>query len=27
VKGCYLSSSMGPGISIDTTAIETAAKT
>src|SRR5438093_5803868 len=26
VKGCYLSSSMGPGISIDTTAIETAAK-
>jgi large subunit ribosomal protein L1 len=26
VKGCYLSSSMGPGISLDTTAIETAAK-
>src|SRR2546421_2397148 len=26
VKGCYLSSTMGPGISIDTTAIETAAK-
>src|SRR5437763_5915673 len=26
VKCCYLSSSMGPGISIDTTAIETAAK-
>jgi large subunit ribosomal protein L1 len=26
VKGCYLSSSMGPGISIDTSAVETAAK-
>ena len=26
IKGCYLSSSMGPGISLDTTAIETAAK-
>src|SRR5580692_1320542 len=26
VKGCYLSSSMGPGISIDTSAIEAAAK-
>ena len=26
VKGCYLSSSMGPGISIDTSALETAAK-
>jgi large subunit ribosomal protein L1 len=26
VKGCYLSSSMGPGISIDTTAMEAAAK-
>ena len=26
VKGCYLSSSMGPGISIDTTAVEAAAK-
>src|SRR5437764_3569694 len=26
VKGCYLSSSMGPGISLDTTSIETAAK-
>jgi large subunit ribosomal protein L1 len=26
IKGCYLSSSMGPGIWIDTTAVETAAK-
>ena len=26
VKGCYLSSSMGPGIPIDTSAIEAAAK-
>src|SRR3954467_1194170 len=26
VKGCYLSSTMGPGISLDITAIETAAK-
>jgi len=26
VKGCYLSSTMGPGISIDTTAVEAAAK-
>jgi large subunit ribosomal protein L1 len=26
IKGCYLSSSMGPGIQIDTTAVETAAK-
>jgi large subunit ribosomal protein L1 len=26
VKGCYLSSTMGPGISIDTSAIEAAAK-
>src|SRR5215472_1059928 len=26
VKGCYLSSSMGPGISIDTSAVEVAAK-
>ena len=26
VKGCYLSSSMGPGISLDTAAIEAAAK-
>src|ERR1700757_105600 len=26
IKGCYLSSSMGPGIALDTTAIETAAK-
>ncbi|MFZ0803490.1 MAG: 50S ribosomal protein L1 [Terriglobales bacterium] len=26
VKGCYLSSSMGPGIAIDTSAIEAAAK-
>ena len=26
VKGCYLSSSMGPGIPIDTTAVEAAAK-
>lgn len=26
VKGCYLSSTMGPGISIDTSAVETAAK-
>ena len=26
VKGCYLSSTMGPGISLDTSAIETAAK-
>jgi large subunit ribosomal protein L1 len=26
IKGCYLSSSMGPGISLDTTSIETAAK-
>jgi large subunit ribosomal protein L1 len=26
IKGCYLSSTMGPGISLDTTAIEVAAK-
>ncbi len=26
IKGCYLSSSMGPGISLDVSAIETAAK-
>src|SRR5436305_1764895 len=26
IKGCYLSSSMGPGISLDTTAIEAASK-
>jgi large subunit ribosomal protein L1 len=26
IKGCYLSSTMGPGITLDTTAIETAAK-
>ena len=26
IKACYLSSSMGPGISLDTTPIETAAK-
>jgi large subunit ribosomal protein L1 len=26
IKGCYLSSSMGPGIALDTTPIETAAK-
>ena len=26
IKGCYLSSTMGPGISLDTTAVETAAK-
>jgi large subunit ribosomal protein L1 len=26
IKGCYLSSSMGPGISLDTSAIETASK-
>ena len=26
IKGCYLSSTMGPGISLDTTAIETSAK-
>jgi len=26
VKGCYLSSTMGPGIALDTTAIETASK-
>src|SRR3981081_1972039 len=26
IKGCYLSSSMGPGISLDTTSIETASK-
>jgi len=26
VKGCYLSSTMGPGISLDISAIETAAK-
>jgi large subunit ribosomal protein L1 len=26
IKGCYLSSTMGPGISLDTTAIETASK-
>jgi len=26
IKGCYLSSTMGPGISIDTTAVEAAAK-
>ena len=26
IKGCYLSSTMGPGISLDTTAIEAAAK-
>ena len=26
IRGCYLSSTMGPGIALDTTAIETAAK-
>jgi large subunit ribosomal protein L1 len=26
IKGCYLSSTMGPGIAIDTTAVEAAAK-
>jgi len=26
IKGCYLSSTMGPGIALDTSAIETAAK-
>ena len=26
IKGCYLSSTMGPGIALDTTSIETAAK-
>src|SRR5215510_8764849 len=26
IKGCYISSTMGPGIALDTTAIETAAK-
>jgi large subunit ribosomal protein L1 len=26
IKGCYLSSTMGPGIALDTTALETAAK-
>jgi large subunit ribosomal protein L1 len=26
VKGCYLSSSMGPGIPVDTSAVEAAAK-
>jgi large subunit ribosomal protein L1 len=26
IKGCYLSSSMGPGIQIDTTAVEASAK-
>jgi large subunit ribosomal protein L1 len=26
VKGCYLSSTMGPGISIDTSPLEAAAK-
>jgi large subunit ribosomal protein L1 len=26
IKGCYLSSTMGPGISIDTTALEAASK-
>jgi large subunit ribosomal protein L1 len=26
IKACYLSSSMGPGISLDTTPIEVAAK-
>jgi large subunit ribosomal protein L1 len=26
IKGCYLSSTMGPGIALDTTAIETASK-
>jgi large subunit ribosomal protein L1 len=26
IKGCYLSSTMGPGIALDTTPIETAAK-
>src|SRR5215472_13161508 len=26
IKGCYLSSTMGPGVSIDTTAVEAAAK-
>jgi large subunit ribosomal protein L1 len=26
IKGCYLSSTMGPGVAIDTAAIETAAK-
>jgi large subunit ribosomal protein L1 len=26
IKGCYLSSTMGPGIALDTSVIETAAK-
>jgi large subunit ribosomal protein L1 len=26
IKACYLSSTMGPGISLDTSAVETAAK-
>jgi large subunit ribosomal protein L1 len=26
IKGCYLSSTMGPGVSIDTAAVEAAAK-
>jgi large subunit ribosomal protein L1 len=26
IKGCYISSTMGPGISIDTSAVEAAAK-
>ena len=26
IKGCYLSSSMGPGISLDTSAVEAASK-
>jgi large subunit ribosomal protein L1 len=26
IKGCYISSTMGPGISIDTAAVEAAAK-
>jgi len=26
IKGCYISSSMGPGIALDTTAVEAASK-
>jgi large subunit ribosomal protein L1 len=26
IKGCYLSSTMGPGVSIDTSAVEAAAR-
>jgi len=27
IKGCYLSSTMGPGVPIDTAAVEAAART